>query len=103
MGDLGDAGHVSPFLVSQARGARIAPARAGTAQYNYGLVHANGDGVPQDFVEAHMWFNLAAAQSFGVYREPYVKARDAVAEHMTAEQIAEAQRRAREWTPTPEP
>ena len=73
------------------------------AQFNRGNMYAGGNGVPQDYVVAHMWLKLAAAQSFGVYREPYVKARDAVAEHMTAEQIAEAQRRAREWTPTPEP
>ena len=54
-------------------------------------------GVSQDYVEAHMWFNLAAAQSSDEDREPYVKNRDAVAERMTAEQLAEAQRLAREW------
>ena len=36
-------------------------------------------GVSQDYVEAHMWFNLAAAQSSDEDREPYVKNRDAVA------------------------
>jgi len=50
-----------------------------------------------------MWFNLAAAQSSGEERDQFVKNRDLVAAEMTAEQIAEAQRRAREWTPTPEP
>jgi hypothetical protein len=48
-----------------------------------------------------MWLNLAAAQSTGEGRDQMVEGRDAVAERMTAEQIAEAQRRAREWTPTP--
>ena len=48
------------------------------------------------YVEAHMWATLAAAQSSG-------EARDIVAAKTTAEQIAEAQRRAREWTPTTEP
>jgi len=56
-----------------------------------------------DYVVAHMWFNLAAAQSSGEERDQFVKNRDLVAAEMTAEQIAEAQRRAREWTPTPEP
>ena len=54
-------------------------------------------------LEAHMWLNLAAAQLTGEDRDLAVKGRDIVAEHMTADQLAEAQRRAREWTPTPEP
>ena len=44
-----------------------------------------------------MWFNLAAAQFSGENRDGMVEARDAVADRMTAEQIAAAQRRAREW------
>ena len=55
----------------------------------------NGQGVTQDYVQAHMWFNLAAAQGDEIPR----KNRDAVAERMTSEQIAEAQRLAREWKP----
>ena len=73
-----------------------------TAQYNLGLMYASGQGVPQDDVEAHMWLNLAAAQSSGEDREKYVEVRDLTAKLMTADQIAEAQRRAREWTPTPD-
>ena len=74
-----------------------------TAQYNLGVAYNTGRGVPQDYVEAHMWYNLAATQLSGEKRDGSVEARDAVAERMTAEQIAEAQRRAREWTPTREP
>ncbi len=73
------------------------------AQYNLGAMYANGQSVPQDYVEAHMWFNLAASESSGEDRDASVEARDNLAERMTFEQIAEAQRRAREWTPTPEP
>ena len=58
-----------------------------------GGVYQDGLGVPQDHVEAHMWFNLAAAQGNVVA----VRNRDNVAEQMTREQLAEAQRRAREW------
>ncbi len=36
-----------------------------SAQYNLGVMDGNGEGVLQDYVEAHMWFNLAAAQSSG--------------------------------------
>ena len=46
-----------------------------------------------DYVSAHMWLNLAAAGGHDNARE----ARDSVAELMTRAQIAEAQRRAREW------
>ena len=66
-------------------------------------MYSNGQGVPQDYVEAHMWFNLAAAQSSDFFRYRSGEARDSVAARMTAEEVAEAQRRAREWTPTPEP
>ncbi len=66
-------------------------------------MYANGEGVPQDYVAAHMWLTLAGAQSSGDDREAYVQARKAVAALMTSEQIAEAQRLAREWKPTVEP
>jgi hypothetical protein len=61
-------------------------------------MHHQGAGVPQDFVEAYKWYNLAAARFVhpqGVDRA--VQARDAVAGQMTPEQIAEAQRLTREW------
>ena len=32
------------------------------AQFNLGHLYDNGDGVPQDYVQAHMWSNLAAAK-----------------------------------------
>ena len=64
-------------------------------------MYRNGQGVLQNYVDAHMWFNLSTAQSSGESRERMAKIRDDLAERMTADQIAEAQRRAREWTPTP--
>ena len=62
-------------------------------------MYANSEGVLQDDVAAHMWLNLAAAQSTGEARERHAAARDAVAERMTRENLSEAQRRAREWSP----
>ena len=73
------------------------------AQLNLGVSYWNGEGTPQDFVEAHMWANLAASQLSGEARDLAVGVRDDLAAQMTAEQVTEAQRRAREWTPTPEP
>ena len=61
-----------------------------------GLMYAQGRGVLQNFIEAHKWYNLSAAH--GELRS--VEARDALAKQMTPAQIAEAQRLAREWTPT---
>ncbi len=63
-------------------------------------MYATGDGVPQDYVQAHMWYNLAASRyPPGSDRDKVVRNRDTVAEKMTPEQIAEAQRLAREWKP----
>ena len=70
-----------------------------SAQNNLGLMYRNGEGVPQDYVEAHKWFNLAASRVTGEDANKYRKTRDLVAEKMTTAQIAEAQRLAREWKP----
>ena len=60
-------------------------------------MYANGESVPQDNVEAHMWLNLAVSRSSGADHERWVATRDRVAERMTPADLSEAQRRAREW------
>ncbi len=73
------------------------------AQGSLGKMYANGQGVPQDYVQAHMWYSLAASRlPPGSDRDTVVENRDIVAAKMTPEQIAEAQRLAREWKPKPE-
>ena len=67
------------------------------AQFNLGVRYSNGRGVPQDDVQAHMWFNLAASRLTGEQREIAVRGRDSVADRMTPEDRSEAQRLAREW------
>ena len=62
-----------------------------------GDMYREGLGVPQDFVEAHRWYNLAASWLTGDQREEAATDRDAVAEQMTPVDLSEAQRRAREW------
>ena len=62
------------------------------AQYNLGLMYDKGQGVVQDYVRAHMWWNLAAVKGDA----DAVKNRDLVAAHMNTQQIAEAQKLARE-------
>ena len=53
--------------------------------------------MPKDYVQAHMWFNIAASRVTGEARESAVSNRDIVAILMTPSQIAEAQRLTREW------
>lgn len=65
------------------------------AQGDLGAAYVKGEGVPQDYVLAHMWFNLAAAQG----NEDARQNRDSLAKVMTPDQIAEAQRLARQWKP----
>jgi hypothetical protein len=62
------------------------------AQYNLGAMYELGQGVPMDDVRAHMWLNLAAAKG----EADAVKGRDIVASKMTPQQMAEAQKLARE-------
>ena len=67
------------------------------AQFNLGVMYANGRGVLQDYVQAHMWFNLGASRLTGELRETAVQDRDKVAGLMNPTQLAEAQRLVREW------
>ena len=66
------------------------------AQVALGSFHHTDEGIPQDYAQAHMWFNLAAARG----NTHAAKNRDIVAEKMTADQIVEAQRLASDWKPT---
>ena len=66
------------------------------AQYNLGLMYATGHGVVRDYVLTHKWFNIAAVQGNPEARVD----RSELALDMTSEEIAEAQRLAREWTTT---
>ena len=70
------------------------------AQYGLGVMYRSGQGVPQNYVQAHMWLNLAASRhSPGKDRDKAVEGRDALAERMTPAQIAEAEKLEREWRP----
>jgi TPR repeat protein len=71
-------------------------------QYNLGVMYDNGDGVAQDNVQAHIWMNLAAAHAGPDDGKKYAAARDRVAARMNPAQIAEAQRLARGWRPSPQ-
>ena len=60
------------------------------AQFNLGNMYSEGQGVTQDYVKAHMWWNLRAAQGDKGAKEN----RDNIANKMTLQQLAEAQKQA---------
>ena len=66
------------------------------AMLHLGAMYAEGRGVPQDYVRAHMWFSLSAAQG----EQKAAKTLIEMAERqMTPAQITEAQKLARERKP----
>jgi TPR repeat protein len=71
------------------------------AQRMLGAAFASGQGVPQDYVSAHMWLNLAATSraTDPAARDQAARERDMLAAKMTPAQIAEAQRLASELRP----
>ena len=69
------------------------------SQFSLGGMYAIGQGVREDYVQAHKWISLAASRTTTGEAEYYRSMRDKLAERMTASQIAETQRLAREWQP----
>ncbi len=65
------------------------------AQNTLGWLYVAGTGVTKDYVEAYKWLNLAGAQGDESARQ----GREYVSGFMTPEQIAEAQRLARQFKP----
>lgn len=64
------------------------------ALYDLGVAFSTAShGVNCDLVEAHKWFNIAASKG----HEEAAWCRADISDEMTAREIAEAQRRAREW------
>ena len=63
------------------------------ALYNLGLAYSTGQGVRVDYVAAHKWFNLAAMRG----NKEAIRLRREIAEQMSDEEIAAAQRAARAW------
>ncbi len=60
-----------------------------------GRLYEMGRGAPQNYILAHVWFNLAASRG----EMEALAERDALAAKMTPQQVAEAQERAAAWRP----
>jgi TPR repeat protein len=65
------------------------------AQVRLGALYEAGKGVPQDIVQAYKWYTLGEANG----DKKAAELRDALTKRMTPDQIAEAQKLAREWKP----
>jgi len=64
--------------------------------YKLGLIYSTGTGDAADIIQAHMWFNLAAARGSDAAKD----CRRELAYQMSKDEIALAQRSAREWLST---
>ena len=91
-----DAGHLEEALTQWRAAADAGDRRAMLA---LGQRYRQGLGVLQDYVEAHVWFNLAASRGEAAALDE----RDAVAAKMTPAQISAAQQRAAAWRPGASP
>lgn len=70
------------------------PDASGDELFRLGLLYSTGQGgAPLDYVSAHMLFNLAAMRG-SVEAKVYRKELSA---EMASDEVAEAQRQAREW------
>ncbi len=67
---------------------------AAQEQYQLGLTYSVGqEGVPMDYIMAHMWLNVAAMNGNVAARD----LREEISMSMSHEEITEAQRLARQW------
>lgn len=81
------------IVVEELKAVEAANPAGAEALYQLGLMYSIGRGVARNNVDAHKWFNLAAVQGCTRARVE----RQALAAEMTPPEVAEAQRRAREW------
>ncbi len=66
------------------------------AQFNLGVLLANGRGGPRDYASAYAWVAVAVAQSSGETQQRYARALVQIADRLDPQQLAEAERTARE-------
>ena len=74
---------------------RAADENDARAMLKLGQLYVQGLGILQDYVLAHMWFNLAASRG----EVEAIKEREALVAKMTAVERVEAQKLARTWRP----
>ena len=83
-----DAYQAEDYATALAIWTPLAEAENAKAQMRLGWMYAYGTGVERDYILAYMWLNLSAIQG----DEDAKQIRDSLTEHMTPEQITEAER-----------
>ena len=83
-------------LQASGRVVQSGPAKAGDQ-----LAGSDTRSVPQDYVRAYMWLTLASRHGTGAVRNGAIQGRARAEQKMSAAELAEARRRAREWKPAP--
>ena len=73
--------------------AMVAQGGAPDALFELGMMYCSGRDVPLDLVQAHKWFNLAAARGNDAARQYRLE----ISREMSRGEIAQAQKLAREW------
>ena len=77
----------------EANGGALQGMLAGETLMSLGLMYSTGRSVAPDMIEAHKWFNIAALRGC----TEAVALRSEVAREMSRTEIADAQRKARDW------
>jgi len=75
--------------------ASLAEEGVAKAQFAMGTMYFEGQGIPQDYVLAHMWWNLSTSNG----HKSAIHNRNIVEKKMTKQQIEKAQEMARNWKP----
>jgi TPR repeat protein len=82
------------YEVADIEAASLGEAPAGAdAFFQLGMMYSIGRSVPVDLVSAHKWFNIAALRG----NRDAIRLRREVADQMSEQDIAAAQRAARAW------
>jgi TPR repeat protein len=82
------------YEVADIEAASLGEAPAGAdAFFQLGMMYSSGRSVPVDLVSAHKWFNIAALRG----NRDATRLRREVADQMSEQDIAAAQRAARAW------
>ena len=85
------------FEISDCNQAALGSTPAGSDTFfDLGMMYSTGRSVPIDYVTAHKWFNLAAMHG----NKDAIRLRREIAAEMSAQEIAAAQRAARDWLRT---
>jgi uncharacterized protein len=95
--ETGRAGLPKDFAQAEHWYGRAADGGDPYAAASLGILFNFGKGVKRDYVQAYMWYEVAASHLNGGNKESVLELRDSLAKNLTREQISEAEGLARKW------